>query len=74
MLTKGQGRPVVLLHGNGSLGEEILSALPPVEGVLWIAPDRPGYGRSDPLPEGCFDPLSQAVWLDLLLSELGIAR
>jgi pimeloyl-ACP methyl ester carboxylesterase len=73
VLAKGRGRPIVLLHGNGGLGEEILSAFPRLEGVRWIAPDRPGYGRSDPLPEGYDDPVSQAVWLDGLLARLAPA-
>ncbi|MDT8854400.1 alpha/beta hydrolase [Paracoccaceae bacterium Fryx2] len=74
VLSRGSGAPFVLLHGNGSLGEEILSAFPDVAGVRWIAPDRPGYGQSDPLPDGHQDPLSQAAWLDALLTELGIGR
>jgi pimeloyl-ACP methyl ester carboxylesterase len=70
----GEGAPVLLLHGNGSLGEEILSWLPPTPGHRWIAPDRPGYGWSDPLPKGCQDPLTQAAWADALLEALGIGR
>lgn len=73
VLDRGVGRPIVLLHGNGSMGEEILSAFPAVPGVRWIAPDRPGYGQSDPLPKDRLDPPSQAEWLDALLEEMGLA-
>ncbi len=74
VVSRGQGQPVLLLHGNGSLGEEILSAFPEVKGIAWIAPDRPGFGQSDPLPEGAQDPLSQAVWLEGLMAALGVDK
>jgi pimeloyl-ACP methyl ester carboxylesterase len=73
VLSKGEGRPVVLLHGNGTLGEEILSAFPRVPGVRWIAPDRPGFGYSDALADGQEDPVSQALWLERLLPALGLS-
>lgn len=71
-VSAGEGEPVILLHGNGSLGEEILSAFPVVPGILWIAPDRPGYGYSQALPAGHEDPLTQAAWLRVFLERLGI--
>lgn len=65
----GDGHTVLLLHGNGSLGEEILSGFPAVPGIRWIAPDRPGYGSSDPLPNGHEGPLTLAAWIaDFLAS------
>lgn len=74
VLQKGEGDPFVLLHGNASLGEEILSAFPRTPGVRWIAPDRPGYGCSDALPNGHQDPLSQAAWLEAFLTRMEIPR
>lgn len=74
VLEKGEGNPFVLLHGNASLGEEILSAFPRMPGVRWIAPDRPGYGRSDALPDGRQDPLSQAAWLEAFLTGMEMPR
>lgn len=73
-MSAGEGAQVILLHGNGSLGEEILSAFPVVPGVRWIAPDRPGYGYSQALPAGHEDPLTQAAWLRVFLESLGIRR
>lgn len=67
----GEGRPVLLLHGCGSLGEEILGSLPPVEGIRWIAPDRPGYGYTESIPDA--GPRAAADWLADLIDVLGLA-
>jgi pimeloyl-ACP methyl ester carboxylesterase len=74
----GKGAPVLLLHGLGSLGGEILSAFaPPGEGApkgfRLIAPDRPGYGASDPLPDH-LDPRDWGLWIGPLLDALGHSR
>ncbi len=69
----GRGAPVLLLHGSGSLGQEILAAFPPLQGLRWVAPDRPGYGFSAALP-GCEDPLTQARWTRAFLDALGLDR
>jgi pimeloyl-ACP methyl ester carboxylesterase len=67
VLVTGRGAAVLLLHGNGGLGEEILAAFGPRAEVMWIAPDRPGYGFSAPLAGGRADPVAQAGWaMDLL--------
>lgn len=66
----GEGRPVLLLHGCGSLAEDILGALPPVEGIRWIAPDRPGHGYTEPLPDA--GPQAAADWLADLIDVLGL--
>jgi pimeloyl-ACP methyl ester carboxylesterase len=70
----GEGEPVLLLHGNGSIGQEILSFLPPTPGVRWIAPDRPGYGFSARLPRDRRDPPSLADWCAALLDALRAPR
>ncbi len=71
----GDGMPVVVLHGWSSIGQEVLPAFLPLSGrCRLIVPDRPGYGFSDPLPEGRRGPDGQAEWLGDLLDALGIAR
>jgi pimeloyl-ACP methyl ester carboxylesterase len=71
-LNAGVGSRVLLLHGNGSIGEEILAAFQACAGMCFIAPDRPGYGFSDPLPQGCEDPETLGDWIGLLLEVLDI--
>lgn len=71
-LSAGSGRPVLLLHGNGSLGEEILSALPARRGFCWIAPDRPGFGLSEPLPKGQEGPEGVAAWAAGFMNAMGL--
>ena len=46
------GLPVILLHGlpGSRLSWGLLPADPFPPGLRAIAPDRPGYGRSDPMP------------------------
>lgn len=72
ILTRGQGQPVLLVHGCGGAGEEILRAFPETDGIRWIAPDRPGYGRSDALPGRAADPATTAGWLADLMKALGL--
>jgi pimeloyl-ACP methyl ester carboxylesterase len=62
LLLRGEGNPVLLLHGNGSSGEEIIRFCPEIHGIKWIAPDRPGFGDSDAPPNGSWDPVSGADW------------
>ena len=72
--SRGDGPPVLLLHGNGSLGEEILSCFDGFAGVNWIAPDRPGYGQSEPLEKGHEDPGTMARWAADFMDELGLGQ
>ncbi|WP_181707701.1 alpha/beta fold hydrolase [Chthonobacter rhizosphaerae] len=69
----GHGTPVVVLHGCCSLAEEMMAALEPgARGLRLIAVDRPGYGFSDPLPEGGAGPAAQADWLADVMDHLGL--
>lgn len=76
LLEAGDGpRVVLLLHGLGGLAQEILR---PFIGLAdryrLIAIDRPGYGRTDPLPPAEMAADRQAEWLAEVLSCLGIRR
>jgi len=76
-LERGQGRAVVLLHGNGTMAQDF-----DISGVVDLAAskyrvfafDRPGYGHSD-LPAGkIWDPEAQAELLHHALQQLGVER
>ncbi len=70
----GSGQPVILLHGNASLGEEILRSVKLHPDIAWIAPDRPGYGLSEGLPPDRYSPNVLADWTAAVASVLGIDR
>lgn len=67
------GRDIVMLHGCGSLGEEIVL---PLEATKYriTALDRPGYGFSSPLPPEHAGPFAQAEWLARFLDERQLER
>jgi pimeloyl-ACP methyl ester carboxylesterase len=69
------GSPVVYLHGTpGSrLARHPDDALAAAAGVRLVAPDRPGYGGSDPRPDGA-GPLAYAADVAEVLDTLGIER
>lgn len=72
---RGEGSPVVLLHGNGVLLQDF-----EVSGVLdraaehhrVIAFDRPGFGYSDRPRSTIWTPAAQARLIARALSELGV--
>ena len=74
----GDGAPVVLLHGNGTMVEDyLLSGL--VERLLddghrVIAIDRPGYGHSDRPRDRIWDAFAQGDLVARTLARLGIER
>jgi pimeloyl-ACP methyl ester carboxylesterase len=77
LVDHGQGRPVVLLHGNMTMVEEMA-----VSGLLdrsaeryrTIVFDRPGYGRSERPRDRVWTPAAQADLLDKALRRLGLER
>ncbi|GAA3108166.1 alpha/beta hydrolase [Rhizobium viscosum] len=71
MLESGNadGNPVVLLHGCGSIAEEVMMPFA-ASGMHIIAPDRPGYGFSAALPAGERGPRGQSFWLERFLEAL----
>ncbi len=73
-LVRGRGPCVVLLHGLGGVAEEILGPFDFLSlRYRLIALDRPGYGGSDPLPEG-MSAAAQAAWLARCLALLDADR
>ncbi|MFO7543886.1 MAG: alpha/beta fold hydrolase [Trueperaceae bacterium] len=74
----GGGRPVLLIHGNFASRRWWTEQLDdPAPGLDLIAPDLPGFGRSDPLPDSLPEASWVAAWSDALaglLDALGIER
>lgn len=74
-LSVGEGPPVLLLHGCGSLGQEMLAAFrPALRDTSLVAIDRPGYGYSDALPDGATGPRGQARHLAAFLEQAALRR
>ena len=74
---RGQGQPVVLLHGNGSMVQDWA-----ISGVLEqaaqryrvIAFDRPGFGHSERPRNRAWTPEAQAELLDKALRQLKVEK
>ena len=76
-LERGEGTPLVMLHGNGSMIQELrLSGLYELASTRYrvIVPDRPGYGYSSRPRDRWWGPRAQAALLRAMLSRLGIER
>lgn len=67
---EADGPPVLYFHGYPNCRRE--PGLLPIEGVRLIAPDRPGYGLSDPKPGRSL--LDWADDVSALMDALGLAR
>lgn len=76
-LERGEGAPVVLLHGNGTMIEDWI-----VSGVLdelardrrVIAFDRPGFGHSERPRTRIWTPAAQAALIAEALRQLGVEK
>jgi pimeloyl-ACP methyl ester carboxylesterase len=74
---RGQGEPLVLLHGNGSMIQDFESS-----GLLdmaaknyrVIAFDRPGFGHSERPRSTVWTPQAQADLIHAALTKLGVSR
>ena len=76
-IERGQGRPVVLLHGNGALAEDYeLSGVLDLASEKYrvIAFDRPGFGYSERPRGRNWTPTAQAELLSKALLSLGVER
>lgn len=76
-LERGEGTPLVMLHGNGSMGRELeLSGLYELAAARYrlIVPDRPGHGYSARPRHRWWGPLAQAALMRDMLAQLGIER
>lgn len=74
---RGEGPPLLMLHGLGSMVEElVLSPLFELAAARYrvIAVDRPGYGYSSRPRGRWWGPQAQAALFHRLLGELGIER
>lgn len=76
-LDRGEGTPLVMLHGLGSMIQELrLSGLYELVAARYrvIIPDRPGYGHSSRPRRTWWTPQAQAALLRAMLVQLGIER
>lgn len=73
LIEKGEGPPLVLLHGTGNSSFFFQPMLKNLGGVRAIVPDRPGQGLSDPveLPREQYRE-SAVKWVDELLDALNL--
>jgi pimeloyl-ACP methyl ester carboxylesterase len=77
VIVRGQGRPVVLIHGNGTMAEDwVISGV--VERLARsyrvIAIDRPGFGHSDRPRHRVWTAAAQARLLHGVLDRLSVER
>jgi pimeloyl-ACP methyl ester carboxylesterase len=73
--TAGAGAPLVMLHPSPMSSAFLAPVIESVEEFATvIAPDTPGYGQSDPLPEPPEDLAAYVDWLRRLLDVLGVRR
>lgn len=72
-LDEGEGRPVLLLHGNPTwsfLYRRVIRELR--EECRCVAPDYPGFGFSDHPPGYGYTPGEHAQWVGALVDRLGL--
>jgi pimeloyl-ACP methyl ester carboxylesterase len=74
---RGTGRPLVLLHGNGSMIQDFESSgLIDLAAMKYrvIAFDRPGFGHSDRPRRTVWTPEAQAALLNAALTKMGVSQ
>jgi pimeloyl-ACP methyl ester carboxylesterase len=76
-MERGDGPPLLMLHGRGSMAQELaLSGLFELAAARYrvIALDRPGYGYSRRPRTKWWGPQAQAALLHQMLAQMGIER
>ncbi|WP_026190658.1 alpha/beta fold hydrolase [Methylobacterium sp. WSM2598] len=76
-IVRGKGRPVVLIHGNGTMAEDFV-----ISGLLdqlakkyrVIAIDRPGFGHTERPRHRIWTASAQARLLERVLAQLNVER
>jgi pimeloyl-ACP methyl ester carboxylesterase len=73
LLENNSGPPLVLLHGTGNVAGFFLPLLNELHNIRVLAPDRPGFGLSDPidLPRDRYRE-NAIAWLNRLLDTLRV--
>ncbi len=75
VLTAGAGPPLLLLHGLGASSYSWRFAIPEfARDFTVIAPDFPGFGRSDKPWDFDYSISGLHAWLIALMDELGVSR
>lgn len=73
--TAGHGAPLVLLHPSPLHSQFLTPQMRALEDLCQVfAPDTPGYGQSDPLPEPGTDLSPYVAWLDAYREAIGVKR
>lgn len=71
----GEGPPLIMLHPSPLSSAFMIPLMELLEGMATVyAPDTPGYGQSDPLPEAPDDLDGYVAWLAQLLDALQLPR
>jgi pimeloyl-ACP methyl ester carboxylesterase len=77
LIDRGTGPCVIVLHGNGSMLEDLTSSSllnQLAENYRVIAIDRPGFGETDRDTDGAWTPEREAELLSELLDRLGVEK
>lgn len=75
VLDRGTGEPVLFLHGNPDSSDAWTGVIDNLgEGYRCIAPDWPGFGRSQPAPDFDYSLSGHARFAAALLDALGVSE
>ncbi len=72
VIDKGEGTPVLMIHGSGSPGLFWLPLLQRLDGRRTLVVDRPGFGLSDP-SAASLSPSGSVAWISDVLDALELS-